>query len=185
MKKRHLGPWWAKKGPPDGNRVFWEEIGSHWGAHGHYRSKERLARWHFSYEKSDIFDVGTMRAEMHMKKIEERMKQVNGKPYLRTKIALRVIVWWPFCDFFKKNLIPALVKVTIGQCGTRKRYKHFFNRCHFFQGKSIHFEMRAATNKFSVEDDVLGIARFTWARDTFFLTIAKTKQEGQERKSRK
>ena len=55
-----------------------------------------------------------------MKKIEERMKKVNGKPYLRTKIALRVIVWWPFCDFFKKNLIPALVKVTIGQKRKRK-----------------------------------------------------------------
>ena len=55
-----------------------------------------------------------------MKKIEEPMKKVNGKPYLRTKIALRVIVWWPFCDFFKKNLIPALVKVTIGQKRKRK-----------------------------------------------------------------
>ena len=53
-------------------------------------------------------------------KIEERMKKVNGKPYLRTKIALRVIVWWPFCDFFKENLIPALVKVTIGQKRKRK-----------------------------------------------------------------
>ena len=56
----------------------------------------------------------------YMKKIEERMKKVNGKPYLRTKIALRVIVWWPFCDFFKENLIPALVKVTIGQKRKRK-----------------------------------------------------------------
>ena len=125
-----------------------------------------------------------MRAEMHMKKNEERMKKVNGKPYLRTKIALRVIVWWPFCDFFLKNLIPALVKVSIGQRGARKRYKHFFNRCHFFQGASIHFEMRAATKKISVEEDVLGIVRFTSARDTFFLTIGKAKQEGQERKSR-
>ena len=94
-------------------------------------------------------------------KMKEGMKKVNGKPYLRTKIALRVIVWWPFCDFFKKNLIPALVKVTIGQCGTRKRYRRLFNRCHFFQGKSIHFEMRAATNKFSDEEDVLGIVRLT------------------------
>ena len=50
----------------------------------------------------------------------QRMKKVNGKPYLRTKIALRVIVWLPFCDFFKKNLIPALVKVTIGQKRKRK-----------------------------------------------------------------
>ena len=107
----------GQEGPPDGNRVFWEEIGSHWRTHGHYRSKERLIRWHFSYEKNDMFDVGTMRAEMHMKKIEERMKTINGKPYLRTNIALRVIVWWPFCDFFKKNLIPALVKVTIGRHG--------------------------------------------------------------------
>ena len=48
------------------------------------------------------------------------MTKVDGKPYLRTKIALRVIVWLPFCDFFKKNLIPALVKVTIGQKRKRK-----------------------------------------------------------------
>ena len=41
------------------------------------------------------------------------MQKVDGKPYLRTKIALRVIVWWPFCDFFFKNLIPALVKLMI------------------------------------------------------------------------
>ena len=33
-KERHLEPGWAKKGPPDGNRVFWEEIESHWGADG-------------------------------------------------------------------------------------------------------------------------------------------------------
>ena len=50
----------------------------------------------------------------------QRMNKVNGKPYLRTKIALRVIVWWPFCDFFKKNLIPTLVKMTIGQKRKRK-----------------------------------------------------------------
>ena len=126
-----------------------------------------------------------MRAKVHLKKFEERMKKVNGKPYLRTKIALRVVVWWPFCDFFFKNLIPALVKVSIGQCGARKRYKHFFNRCHFFQGKSIGFEMRAAMKKNDVEEDFLGVVRFTHARDTFWPTSAKANQEGQERKSRK
>ena len=66
---------------------------------------------------------GTFRLGAHRctcKKIEEPMTKVNGKPYLRTKIALRVIVWRPFCDFFKKNLIPALVKVTIGQKRKRK-----------------------------------------------------------------
>ena len=60
------------------------------------------------------------RTVAHAKKIEEQMTKVNGKPYLRTKIALRVIVWRPFCDIFKKNLIPALVKVTIGQKRKRK-----------------------------------------------------------------
>ena len=119
-----------------------------------------------------------MRAEMHMKKIEERLKKVNGKPYLRTKIVLGVIVRWPFCDFFLKNLIPTLVKVRIGQCAARKRYKRFFNRCHFFQGKSIGFEMRAAMKKNSVEEDFLGIVRFTYARDTFLPRGAKAKQEG-------
>ena len=80
------------------------------------------------------------------------MKKINGKPYLRTRIALRVVVWWPFCDFFFKNLIPTLVKVSIGPCGAWKRYKRFFNRCHFFQGKSIGFEMRAAMKKNGVEE---------------------------------
>ena len=45
--------------------------------------------------------------------------------------------------------------------------------------------MRAATKKNSVEADVLGVVRFTWARDTFFVNDAKMKKEGQERKSRK
>ena len=72
---------------------------------------------HFSIGKVHIPPCDT---PLHMKKIEEPMTKVNGKPYLRTKIALRVIVWWPFCDFFKKNLIPALVKVTIGQKRKRK-----------------------------------------------------------------
>ena len=115
--KGPLEPRWAKKGPPDGKGTFWEEMGSLWGADGRGRSKERLARWPFSYEKSDIFDVCTMRAEAHLINFEKGMKKVNGKPYLRTKIALRVVVWWPFCDFFFKNLIPALVKVSIGPCG--------------------------------------------------------------------
>ena len=45
--------------------------------------------------------------------------------------------------------------------------------------------MRAAMKKNSINDEFLGVVRFTNARDTFFLTIAKTKQEGQERESRK
>ena len=109
--------------------MFWEEIGSHWGAHGHYRSKERLARWHFSYEKSDIFDVGTMRAEMHMKKIEERMKKVNGKPYLRTRIALPVVVFQPPNDVCEENSYPYA-----GKSGIREKKKEkvrFLHRCHF------------------------------------------------------
>ena len=40
--------------------------------------------------------------------------------------------------------------------------------------------MRASTQKISAEEDVSGIVRFTAARDTFFLTMAITKQEGQE-----
>ena len=116
---------------------------------------------------------------------DEAIKKVNGKPYLRTKIALRVIVWWPFCDFCFENLIPALVKVTIGQHGAGTRYQHFSTAVTFFKRKSILCEMRAATKKFSAEEDVLGIVRFTTAMDTFFLTMAITKQEGQERKSRK
>ena len=102
--KGHLEPRWAKKGPPDGYRAFWAGIGSLWGVGGRRRSKERLARWHFSYGKSDIFDVRIKRAKVHLKKFEERMKKINGKPYLRTKIAVGVIVWWPFCDFLRQIL---------------------------------------------------------------------------------
>ena len=45
------------------------------------------------------------------------MVNFNGKPYLRIKIRLRVIVWWPFCDFFFTNRIPALVKLTSAKRG--------------------------------------------------------------------
>ena len=45
------------------------------------------------------------------------MVNFNGKPYLRIKIRLRVIVWWPFCDFFFINRIPALVKLTSAKRG--------------------------------------------------------------------
>ena len=115
-----------------------------------------------------------MRAEVHMKKIEEQMKKVNGKPYLRTKIALRVIVWRPFCDFLKKNLIPALVKVTIGQKRKRKDMREkvenrvWWQRCisidvnfpkekvHLFFGRhrcSSSFEMGGKTKRFNCDSD--------------------------------
>ena len=91
-------------------------------------TKEKLENLVFSQNRISIdvtfpWEKCTFRLGAHRctcKKIEEQMTKVNGKPYLRTKIALRVIVWLPFCDFFKKNLIPALVKVTIGQKRKRK-----------------------------------------------------------------
>ena len=49
--------------------------------------------------------------------IQASMVNSNGKPYLRIKIRLRVIVWWPFCDFFFINRIPALVKLTSAKRG--------------------------------------------------------------------
>ena len=39
MKKHHFGPWWARKGPPEGERVSWEEFGSLWGPDGHNKQK--------------------------------------------------------------------------------------------------------------------------------------------------
>ena len=45
--------------------------------------------------------------------------------------------------------------------------------------------MRTAMKKIGVEEDFLGVVRFTHARDTFWPTSAKAKQEGQERNSRK
>ena len=61
----------------------------------------------------------------------------------------------------------------------------FLNICHFSNGKSIHFEMRAATKKISVEEDVLGIVRLTQARDTFLPTTQKERKGEKERKSQK
>ena len=37
---------------------------------------------------------------------QAHMMKVNGKPYLRMKIRLRVIVWWPFCDLKKNKSYP-------------------------------------------------------------------------------
>ena len=58
----------------------------------------------------------------------------------------------------------------------------FFPQMSLSSGNSIHFEMRAATKKNSVEADVLGVVRFTWARDTFFLTMQKRKRKGKREK---
>ena len=71
---------------------------------------------------------------------------------------------------FFKNLIPALVKLMIWVKDDMSKKVIFFNFCHFSDGKSIHFEMRPATKQNSVEEDVLGIVRFTQARDTFLPT---------------
>ena len=45
------------------------------------------------------------------------MIKVNGKPYLRSKIGIRVLVWGPFCDFFFRIVILALVKLIIPEKG--------------------------------------------------------------------
>ena len=50
-------------------------------------------------------------------------------------------------------------------------------------GKSIPFEMSAATKKISFEEDVLGIVRLTQARDTFLPTAQKERKEEKNRKS--
>ena len=62
---------------------------------------------------------------------------------------------------FFKNLIPALVKLMILLKDDMSKKVICFNFCYFSNGKSIHFEMSAATKKFNVEEDVLGIVRFT------------------------
>ena len=71
MKKAPSGAMMGQEGPPpDGIRVFWEEVGSDWGADGHNRPKGRIARCHFSDWKSDIFDVFTMRTKNYMKSVD-------------------------------------------------------------------------------------------------------------------
>ena len=73
-------------------------------------------------------------------------------------------------DMFVKNLIPALVKLMIWVKDDMSKKVFFFNICHFSNRKRTHFEMRTATKKIGVEEDVLGIACFTKARDTFLPT---------------
>ena len=86
---------------------------------------------------------------------------------------------------FFKNLIPALVKLMIWVKDDMRKKVFVFNCCHFSNGKSIHFEMSAATKKMSFEDNVLGIVRLTQARDTFLPTTQKERKGEKERKSQK
>ena len=86
---------------------------------------------------------------------------------------------------FFKNLIPALVKLTIWVKDDMSKKVICFNFCYFSNGKSIHFEMSAATKKMRFEDDVLGIVRLTQARDTFLPTTQKERKGEKERKSQK
>ena len=86
---------------------------------------------------------------------------------------------------FFKILIPALVKLMISFKDDMSKKVICFNFCYFSNGKSIHFEMSAATKKMSFEDDVLGIVRLTQARDTFLPTTQKERKGEKERKSQK
>ena len=86
---------------------------------------------------------------------------------------------------FFKNLIPALVKLMIWVKDDMSKKVICFNFCYFSNGKSIHFEMSAATKKMSFEEDVLGIVRLTQARDTFLPTTQKERKGEKERKSQK
>jgi hypothetical protein len=58
----------------------------------------------------------------------------------------------------------------------------FLHRCHFSQGNSAHFEIGGVKKKNSVEAYVLGIVRFTQARDTF---LQATKIDIKREKDRK
>ena len=86
---------------------------------------------------------------------------------------------------FVKNIIPALVKLMIWVKDDISKKVFFFNFCHFSNGKSIHFEMSAATKKISFEEDVLGIVRLTQARDTFADDTKREKRRKREKKSKK
>ena len=86
---------------------------------------------------------------------------------------------------FFKRLIPALVKLMIWVKDDMSKKVFFFKFCYFSNGKSIHFEMRAATKKISFEEDVLGIVRLTQAMDTFLPTTQKERKGEKYRKSQK
>ena len=60
----------------------------------------------------------------------------------------------------------------------------FLHRCHFSQGNSAHFEIGGVKKKNSVEAYVLGIVRFTQARDTFLPTTKKRRRTVKRKKDK-
>ena len=60
----------------------------------------------------------------------------------------------------------------------------FLHRCHFSQGNSAHFEIGGVKKKNSVEAHVLGIVRFTQARDTFLPTTKKRRRTVKRKKDK-
>ena len=69
------------------------------------------------------------------------MKKCNGKPYLRTQIAFRGVVFRQRNDVFVENSYPYAGKTGIREKQEKKKKVRFLHRCHFSQGNSAHFEI--------------------------------------------
>ena len=99
-KKGHLEPWWTKKGPPDGKRAFW-------GATGLARGSPDGP---FPIRKVTSLALARIKLNCTWEKNEERMITVNGKPYLRMRIRIRVFVFLLEKWQLLKNSYPCLGK---------------------------------------------------------------------------
>ena len=59
------------------------------------------------------------------------MKKVNGKPYLRTRIAFRGVVFRQPNDVLEENSNPYAGKSGIREKYEKKKKVRFLHRCHF------------------------------------------------------
>ena len=82
--------------------------------------------------KSGLFDVCMMRAATRVKILEKRMQKVNGKPYLRTRIALPVVVFQPPNDVCEENSYPYAGKSGNRVVRREKAIYAFFPQMSFF-----------------------------------------------------
>ena len=84
-KKHHFGPWWARKGPPEGKRVSWEEFGSLWGPDGHNKQKgpnRQIARFLLGKWQFWCFhDVFTKREKKNRGRRVSPMSVLPGQGY--------------------------------------------------------------------------------------------------------
>ena len=135
--KSILGEKWAQRAPPRGQK------------------SARVKEGRFS---DGTFPIGKVTflvfSQTHVKILKivliffwKIMKKVNGKPYLRTRIAFRGVVFRQPNDVFEESSYPYAGKSGIREKKKTNRKLRFLHKCHFSYGNNIHFEMRAVTKK--------------------------------------